>query len=40
MIVSSCCGAEMSILMTDIGICPECKEHCDHEIYSDETESE
>jgi DnaJ-class molecular chaperone len=26
---SSCCGAEMYGEMTDIGICPECREHTD-----------
>lgn len=27
--VSTCCGAPCS--MTEYGICPECKEHCDFE---------
>lgn len=28
---SNCCGAEMSGLAKDLGICPDCKEHCSHE---------
>lgn len=36
MIISTCCGVEMSLLMTDIGICPECKEHCDYETTEEE----
>ena len=27
--ISTCCGAETD--MTEIGICPECLEHCDFE---------
>ena len=27
--ISTCCGAETD--MTEIGICPECLEHCDWE---------
>ena len=29
MLISTCCGAETD--MTEIGICPECLEHCDFE---------
>jgi hypothetical protein len=29
MLISTCCGAETD--MTEIGICPECLEHCDWE---------
>ena len=32
---STCCGAETD--MTEIGICPECLEHCD---WEDEDEEE
>jgi hypothetical protein len=32
---STCCGAETD--MTEIGICPECLEHCD---FEDEDEDE
>lgn len=34
--VSDCCGAEMTGEMVDVGICPECHEHCEVE----ETEEE
>jgi hypothetical protein len=27
--MSDCCGMPMSGEMIDVGICPECKEHCD-----------
>ena len=27
--VSECCGATMTGLMIDHGICPDCKEHCE-----------
>lgn len=33
---SACCGAPMSGLMVDLGMCPECKDHCD--IEREETE--
>ena len=33
--ISTCCGAETD--MTEIGICPECLEHCD---WEDEDELE
>ena len=33
--LSTCCGAETD--MTEIGICPECLEHCD---FEDEDEEE
>jgi hypothetical protein len=26
--LSSCCGAEMRGAVADMGICPDCKEHC------------
>lgn len=26
---SDCCGAEMTFLQTDYGICPQCCEHCE-----------
>jgi len=29
--MSDCCGAPMTGEMIDVGICPECKEHCDVE---------
>ena len=35
--ISTCCGAETD--MTEIGICPECLEHCDWE-DEDELESD
>ncbi len=28
-LISECCGAEASGSMIDIGICPDCKEHCE-----------
>jgi hypothetical protein len=37
MLISTCCGAETD--MTEIGICPECLEHCDFE-EEDEDEEE
>lgn len=27
--VSECCGASMTGVMQDVGICPECLEHCE-----------
>jgi hypothetical protein len=35
MAISTCCGAETD--MEEIGICPECMEHCD---FEDEEEDE
>jgi len=35
MAISTCCGAETD--MDEIGICPECMEHCD---WEDEQEDE
>jgi hypothetical protein len=35
MAISTCCGAETS--MPEIGICPQCLEHCD---WEDEEEEE
>jgi hypothetical protein len=35
MAISTCCGAETD--MDEIGICPECMEHCD---WEDENEDE
>jgi hypothetical protein len=35
MAISTCCGAETD--MDEIGICPECMEHCD---WEDEDEDE
>jgi hypothetical protein len=35
MAISTCCGAETD--MDEIGICPECMEHCD---WEDEKEDE
>ena len=29
-IVSDCCGAEPVGVSDDIGICPECKDHCEY----------
>ena len=26
---SDCCGAEAFDVLTDLGICPDCKEHCE-----------
>jgi len=31
---STCCGAETN--RTEIGICPECLEHCDFEEYDED----
>jgi hypothetical protein len=28
--ISDCCGAAPVGVSDDIGICPECKEHCDY----------
>lgn len=28
MYVSNCCGAYMNDVSVDMGICPDCKEHC------------
>ena len=42
MFVSSCCDAEIPLDGIDLGICPECGEHCDvinEEEYEEETES-
>jgi len=33
-VFSSCCG--VSTIETDMGICPDCKEHCDFESLTDE----
>jgi hypothetical protein len=33
---STCCGAETD--MEEVGICPECMEHCDFEEEEDEEE--
>jgi len=27
--ISECCGAPMTGHMVDVGLCPECKEHCE-----------
>jgi hypothetical protein len=35
---STCCGAETD--MEEIGICPECLEHCDFEEEEEPTEEE
>jgi hypothetical protein len=35
---STCCGAETD--MEEVGICPECLEHCDFEEDDEETLSE
>jgi len=32
--ISTCCGAETD--MEEIGICPECLEHCDWEEYNED----
>lgn len=35
--VSDCCGAEATDpVMEDVGICPECQEHCEFEHVQDE----
>lgn len=34
---STCCGAYTN--MEEIGICPECKEHCDFDEYADGEDS-
>jgi hypothetical protein len=36
--ISNCCGAPMSGEMIDVGICPECHEHCEAE-YPEEQEN-
>ena len=36
--ISTCCGAETD--MEEIGICPECLEHCDWEEEEEPTEEE
>ena len=36
MAISTCCGAETD--MEEIGICPECMEHCDWEEEDEEEE--
>jgi len=28
--ISECCGAEPILDSDDLGICPECKEHCEY----------
>ena len=38
MAYSTCCGAETDF--TEIGICPDCLEHCDWEDEEDEEELE
>lgn len=35
---STCCGAETD--MEEVGICPECLEHCDFEEDEEETQEE
>ena len=35
--VSDCCGAVASGCMTDVGLCPDCQEHCD---FIDDEEDE
>lgn len=37
--VSNCCGAEMDGVVEDMGICPDCKEHCSIEELEEETET-
>jgi hypothetical protein len=32
--LSTCCGAETD--MTEIGICPDCLEHCDWEVIDED----
>lgn len=40
-LVSDCCGAEATDpVMEDIGICPECKEHCEFINLEEEEENE
>jgi hypothetical protein len=36
--ITTCCGAETDF--TEIGICPECLEHCDFETIEDTYETE
>jgi hypothetical protein len=36
--LSTCCGAETD--MTEIGICPDCLEHCDFEEDEEELEAD
>jgi len=38
MITSECCGAEPVLDSDDLGICPECKEHCEY-IKNEEDEN-
>jgi len=35
---SNCCGAVGSEVVRGMGICPDCKEHCDFEMEFDEDE--
>ena len=37
MIVSNCCGAVAEVTSEDIGICPECYEHC---VFEDDEDDE
>lgn len=35
--ISDCCGAKAFGELTDLGICPDCKEHCEYiEVDEDE----
>ena len=34
--ISNCCGAVMSDMVADMGICPDCKEHCGIETAEEE----
>ena len=38
MTISTCCGAETSF--TEIGICPDCLEHCEFEQINEDEEEE
>ena len=38
-IVSTCCGAEAKIEYLDIGICPDCHDHCDFEEIEEDLKS-
>jgi len=37
MITSNCCGAVAEVTSEDIGICPECYEHC---VFEDDEDDE
>ena len=39
-VVSDCCGAEPIGVCEDLGLCPECKDHCTYVEVDDEPECE